>query len=75
MATLIDSGFLYATLDVDDKNHQRTIEVLVNLTDELWLPTVALVEVTYLLRSRLGHAAMRQFIHQLEVWFNRILGG
>ena len=35
MATLIDSGFLYATLDVDDKNHQRTIEVLVNLTDEL----------------------------------------
>ncbi|MFN8495489.1 MAG: PIN domain-containing protein [Caldilineaceae bacterium] len=65
MMALVDSGFLYATLDSSDKNHARTTHVLANLADELLLPTVVLVETTYLLHARLGHDAMRQFIQRL----------
>ena len=64
MTALIDSGFLYATLDSADKNHTRTIRVLASLTDELLLPVVVLVETTYLLQARLGHEAMRRFIQR-----------
>jgi predicted nucleic acid-binding protein len=66
MTALIDSGFLYATLDAADKNHERVRHTLTTLSDELLLPTVVLVETTYLLNARLGHTAMRQFIHRLE---------
>jgi len=66
MTALIDTGFLYATLDEDDKNHQRVTNSLANLTEDLLLPTIVLVELTYLLQARLGHAAMRLFIQQLE---------
>lgn len=65
MTALIDTGFLYATLDRGDVNHRRAIELLPTLTDELLLPNTVLVEVTYLLQARLGHLAMRQFIQQL----------
>jgi uncharacterized protein len=66
MTALIDSGFLYATLDAADKNHERVTHALANLSDELLLPTVVLVETTYLLHARIGHEAMRRFIQRLE---------
>ena len=67
MALLIDSGFLYATVDIDDNNHQRVVDVLPMLKNEkLLLPTIVLVEVAYLLQARLGHTEMRQFIAVLE---------
>jgi len=66
MTALVDTGFLYATLDTSDKNHQRVTDALVNVTDVLLLPTIVLVELTYLLQARLGHTAIRRFIQQLE---------
>lgn len=42
------------------------MNLLPGLTDELLLPTTVLVEVAYLLQARLGHAAMRHFVQQLE---------
>jgi predicted nucleic acid-binding protein len=66
MTALLDSGFLYATLDATDKNHECVTHALTGLIDELLLPTVVLVETTYLLHARLGHTAMRQFIQRLE---------
>ncbi len=66
MTALVDTGFLYATLDKGDKNHQRVTNTLAGLTDDLLLPTIVLVELTYLLQARLGHATMRLFIQQLE---------
>ena len=66
MTALLDTGFLYATLDEGDKHHRRATDVLDNLTDDLLLPTVVLVELTYLLQARLGHSAMRFFVQQLE---------
>lgn len=67
MALLIDSGFLFATLDRSDSNHKRVAELLSNLPEEdLILPTPVLVEVTYLLSAKLGHKQMCQFIATLE---------
>ena len=67
MALLIDSGFLYATVDKSDKNHKRVIELLPTLPSvDLILPTLVLVEVSYLLQARLGHREMRQFINRLD---------
>ncbi len=66
MTALIDTGFLYATLDKDDKHHQRVTSTLSTLADDLLLPTIVLVELTYLLQARLGHAAMRLFVQRLE---------
>ena len=66
MTALIDTGFLYATLDKGDQNHRRVTNTLTDLTDDLLLPTIVLVELTYLLQARLGHAAMRLFIRRLE---------
>jgi predicted nucleic acid-binding protein len=66
MTALIDSGFLYATVDQGDRNHQRVVKLFPNLPDNLLLPITVLVEVAYLLQARLGHPAMRHFIQQLE---------
>jgi hypothetical protein len=67
MTLLIDTGFLYATLDKSDTNHKRVVNLLPTLPNEkLVLPTPVLVEVSYLLKKRLGHWEMRQFISTLE---------
>ncbi|MFN8483764.1 MAG: PIN domain-containing protein [Anaerolineae bacterium] len=66
MPALLDTGFLYATVDAADKNHTRVIQALAALDDVVLLPSLVLVETSYLLQARLGHAAMRQFIQRLE---------
>ena len=67
MAMLIDTGFLYATLDPSDKHHARVVGFLRTLTDEeeLILPTPTLVEITYFIATRLGHPEMRGFVRSL----------
>ncbi|MBN1220434.1 MAG: PIN domain-containing protein [Anaerolineae bacterium] len=66
MKALIDSGFLYATMDRGDKNHIQVVGLLANLADDLFLTTTILEEVTYLLQSRLGQVQVRYFVHQLQ---------
>jgi hypothetical protein len=63
---ILDSGFLYATIDKGDVNHSRVVKVLTMLTDDILLPVTILVETNYLIHSRLGHSAMRRFVQQLE---------
>ena len=48
-----------------DRNHSRVLEVAKSIADPLVLPITVLPEVTYLLGSRLGHEAMRQFLKSL----------
>ncbi len=67
MTFLIDSGFLYATLDKDDINHKRVIDAFSKISNEMiLLPTIVIVEVAYLLQGKLGHREMRQFISTLD---------
>jgi len=65
MTALVDSGFLYAIVDQDDKNHDRVMQVLASRKERILLPTVVLTETTHLLAARRGHLAMRQFIRRL----------
>ena len=51
---LVDTGFLYALQDRDDKWHQRCAE-LAEATDETWITTwPVLTEVVHLLMRGLG---------------------
>lgn len=63
---IIDSGFLYATVDKRDVNHDRVVTVLTGLTDKILLPVPVIVETSYLIYARLGHSAMRRFVQQVK---------
>jgi predicted nucleic acid-binding protein len=65
MPTLVDTGFLFALADVRDTHHNRAFEVSRTLSDTVIVPVTVLPEICYLLDSRLGHAAMRQFLIRL----------
>ncbi len=65
MTALLDTSFLLAMSNAADHNHARVLEVAQSIADPLILPITVLPEVTYLLGSRLGHAAMRQFLKSL----------
>ena len=62
---MLDTGFLYAVFDADDLHHQPAVQTLVGWHGELLLPTAVLVELAYLLQSRLGHATMRSIMQRL----------
>jgi uncharacterized protein len=66
MKALVDSSFLYATVDRSDKNHLQVVGLLANLSDDLFITTTVLEEVTYLIQARLGHFQVRYFVHQLH---------
>ena len=59
---LLDTGFV----DKGDVNAPRVRRVLTDLTDDILLPVTILVETSYLIQARLGHAAMRLFVRQLQ---------
>ena len=65
MPTLVDTGYLYALADKKDQYHERALEVARSLTDQLILPVTVLPEICYLIDSRLGHAAMREFVDRV----------
>ena len=62
---ILDTGFFYATIDKKDRNHLQVIQALPTVSEEILLPVPVLVEVSYLLASRLGHSAMRKCVRQL----------
>ncbi len=65
MPTLVDTGYLYALADKKDQYHERALEVARTLSDQLVLPVTVLPEICYLIDSRLGHAAMREFVDRV----------
>ncbi len=65
MATLVDTGILYALADADDEWHDRAVAWLDGCADVLTVPATVLPEVCYLLATRLGTRAERAFIESL----------
>jgi predicted nucleic acid-binding protein len=59
---LLDTSYLHALIDRDDKYHQRARTFAVAPTFELLLPDVAMTEVTYSLRAAIGKHAEIAFI-------------
>lgn len=65
MTALIDTSFLLALADADDRNHNRTLELAQTINEPLLLPIPVLPEICYLIASRIGHYAMRRFLTEL----------
>jgi predicted nucleic acid-binding protein len=65
MATLVDTGVLYALADTDDAWHGRAVEWLDGQVDVLAVPVSVIAEVCYLLHARLGTRTERLFVESL----------
>ena len=58
---LVDSSFLYAAYNANDRFHRQAVEGI-DPAAELVIPEVILVEVTYLLKERVGIRATLNFL-------------
>ena len=65
MAVLLDSGFLFASLNVSEAEHQSTIQVLNDIREPIVLPVPAITEVAYLLARDINNEAAADFIASL----------
>ena len=60
MALVLDTGPLYATLDRDDAQYRRCLDLLQNTTEPLVIPAPVLVEVDWLVHTRLHPGGSQQ---------------
>lgn len=65
MAVLLDSGFLLASLNSYEAEHQATIRVLESIREPIVFPVPAITEVAYLLARDIGNEAAADFISSL----------
>jgi hypothetical protein len=65
MTALVDTSFLVAITNRQDKNHSRALQLAQTFQAPLLVPVSVLPEACYLVASRMGHAAMRQFLQEL----------
>src|SRR5262249_52020652 len=62
---LVDTGVLYAIADRSDAWHGASLALIRNRREPLLAPVTVLPEVTYLLATRLGLHAEREFVRSL----------
>ena len=65
MAALLDSGFLFASLNASESEHEATIRVLESIREPIVLPVPAITEVAYLLARDINNEAAADFIASL----------
>jgi len=56
MAVLLDSGFLLASLNSSEAEHQATIRVLESIREPIILPVPAITEISTIAINVSGHA-------------------
>ena len=66
MTVLLDSGFLFASLNTSEAEHQSTIRVLENIREPIVLPVPAITEVAYLIARDINNEAAADFIASLS---------
>jgi uncharacterized protein len=62
MLAVVDTGPLYATLDLDDDDHEASAETLRRPGLRLIIPTLVVAEVSYLAATRMGAEVEASFI-------------
>ena len=65
MAVLLDSGFLFASLNAAEAEHSATVRVLDTIREPIVLPVPAITEVGYLLARDLGNEVAADFMQSL----------
>lgn len=75
MAVLLDSGFLFASLNASESEHKAAIRVLENIREPIVLAIPAITEVTYLLaRDTPARSLLTFFFHRNKLrWISRKL--
>ena len=66
MAVVCDTGAVYALYDADDVHHAACKGFVETERGPLFLPTVLLAEIDYLLSSRLGIDAALEFLESVD---------
>jgi len=64
---LLDTGFLVALNNPQDKNHPKSVQFVAAMTTPLLLPEVALPEVAFLLMRAGGIPAVRRFLNRVVI--------
>ena len=65
VAVLLDSGFLFASLNASELEHQATIRVLEKIREPIVLPVPAITEIAYLLARDINNEAAADFVASL----------
>ena len=66
MALVVDTGPLYAFLDMKDRAHQRCLTLFENARESILIPSPVLVEVDHLISARLRPQDMAGFLQDIE---------
>ena len=65
MMALLDSGFLFASLNASELEHQATIRLLEKIREPIVLPVPAITEIAYLLARDINNEAAADFVASL----------
>jgi uncharacterized protein len=66
VALICDTGPLYAAMDRRDEAHEACAELLGAADEALVIPAPVVVELEWLVESRLGHAPFDAFLESVE---------
>lgn len=65
MPYLLDTGFLYSTVNHKETFHAETVEILSSIYEEIVFPVPAITETAYLILRDLGVEALAKFLEDL----------
>jgi predicted nucleic acid-binding protein len=67
VALICDTGVLYAVIDEHDANHDRCSALIVDPPEELAIPAPVVVELEWLVCSRMGFDQFDGFLQSVEI--------
>ncbi|MGH9751343.1 MAG: type II toxin-antitoxin system VapC family toxin [Blastocatellia bacterium] len=65
MSYLLDTGFLYASLNDVEQQHDATLNIIRGIREDIVLPVPAITEIVYLLMRDLGVGKAAEFVASL----------
>ncbi len=66
MALLLDSSFVYALFNAQDRNHAPALRFAATIRQQSLLPDVALLEITFLFKRDTYYSAIRTFLEEFS---------
>jgi predicted nucleic acid-binding protein len=67
VALICDTGVLYAVVDEHDANHEACTTLIVDPPEELAVPAPVVVELEWLVSSRMGYDQFDGFLQSVEI--------
>ena len=67
MALICDTGVLYAAIDEFDAHHAPCAALVIDPPEQLAVPAPVVVELEWLVTSRMGYDQFDGFLHSIEI--------